>query len=318
MCKKYVSNYVMSISKINEKTFNQDPHISDLIGKSLDDRQSPKVVIIGFPSDEGVHRNGGRTGAAQAPDEIRKALYKLTPDARNPQSFSALIKETLDAGNIEVTGDVEKDQQALGEKLGAYLKKGVIPVVLGGGHETAFGHFLGYTKAELNASIFNLDAHADVRPLKDGKAHSGSPFRQAIEHQSGCCQQYNVFGLQPHSVAESHLQFINRHNGNYRFRDETTLSFLDEWLRNQDSRRLMITFDMDSVDQSFAPGVSAPCTNGFSSALFIQAAYLAGKCSRVTSFDLAEANPTYDRDGQTVRLAALTIWSFLAGVSRRE
>jgi formiminoglutamase len=72
---------------------------------------------------------------------------------------------------------------------------------------------------------------------------------------------------------------------------------------------------MDSVDQAFAPGVSAPCTNGFSSELFIHVAYLAGKCPRVTSFDVAEVNPTYDRDEQTVKLAALAVWNFLAGLT---
>lgn len=30
--------------------------------------------------------------------------------------------------------------------------------------------------------VINLDQHFDVRPLKDGKAHSGSPFRQMLEH----------------------------------------------------------------------------------------------------------------------------------------
>lgn len=30
--------------------------------------------------------------------------------------------------------------------------------------------------------VINLDQHFDVRPLKDGKAHSGSPFRQMLEN----------------------------------------------------------------------------------------------------------------------------------------
>ncbi len=298
-------------------SFNEDPRIKDLIGKDLSKNKLPKIVILGFPSDEGVLRNGGRPGASKAPDEIRKALYKMTPDARSPEKFSDLIQQTEDTGNISVTNNLETDQEKLGDEVARYFQQGIIPVILGGGHGTAFGHFQGYAQVDLNVSIFNLDAHADVRPLKEGKAHSGSPFRQALEHESGCCRRYSVAGLQPHSVAESHLQFISEHGGEYVFREETNFSMLEEWFRGQESGRLMVTLDMDSVDQAFAPGVSAPCTNGVSSELFIHVAFLAGKCRQVTSFDVSEVNPRYDRDEQTTKLAALAAWNFLAGACRR-
>jgi formiminoglutamase len=79
----------------------------------------------------------------------------------------------------------------------------------------------------------------------------------------------------------------------------------------------MVTFDMDAVDQSQAPGVSAPCANGLPSDLWLTAAYLAGRNEQVTSFDLSELNPRHDRDSQTAKLAALTIWNFLLGLSER-
>src|SRR5699024_524042 len=174
---------------------NQDPRLAHFLQAS---NKHPKVALIGFPSDEGVKRNGGRPGAAGAPDEIRKQLYKLTPDAQNIEAFTSILEQTIDAGNITVSGELEADQQRLGEVVAEYLKKDIIPIILGGEHGTAFGHFLGYAKADLKTSIFNLDAHTDVRPLKNGKSHSGSPFRQALEHKSGCCKQYSVAGLQPH------------------------------------------------------------------------------------------------------------------------
>jgi hypothetical protein len=37
----------------------------------------------------------------------------------------------------------------------------------------------------------------------------------------------------------------------------------------------------------------------------------------VTSCDLAEMNPNYDRDGQTARLAALTVWNVYRGLAAR-
>ncbi|HLR25294.1 MAG TPA: formimidoylglutamase, partial [Fodinibius sp.] len=278
---------------------------------------SPKVVLLGFPSDEGVKRNGGREGAAEAPDEIRKELYKMTPDAEETEPFNNLLEHTNGIGDVNVSGALASDQELLGKIVAGYLEQDVIPVILGGGHETAFGHFLGYAEAGLTTSIFNLDAHTDVRPLKNGQAHSGSPFRQALEHESNCAETYLAAGLQPHAVAKSHINYIEEKSGSVLFRDETNITSISGLFHQHESKRLMVTFDMDAVDQSQAPGVSAPCANGLPSDLWLTAAYLAGRNGQVTSFDICEVNPTYDRDGQTAKLAALTIWNFLLGVSQR-
>lgn len=294
-----------------------DPRIGGLLELELSVEETPKCVLIGFPSDEGVKRNGGRLGAASAPQKIREALYKLTPDAEAPNDFIELLAKTKDAGDIVVSGNLVSDQKALGDVTAAYLEQGSVPVILGGGHETAFGHFAGYAEAQFNTSILNLDAHTDVRPLKQGKAHSGSPFRQALEHESNCCEAYMVAGLQPHSVSKAHLDYIDEHDGSYLFRDETNITSISGMFHQHSSARLMVSFDMDAVDQAFAPGVSAPCTNGLPPDLWLTAAYLAGRNEQVSSFELSEVNPKYDRDGQTARLAALTVWNFLLGLSQR-
>lgn len=300
-------------------TAEDDLRIGHLLSSKVEGDQLPRVVIIGFPSDEGVRRNGGRTGAAQAPDQIRHALYKMTPDAEEGILFKELIAHASDLGNIQrFTIDLESNQELLGKIVASYLEQGVIPIILGGGHETAFGHFLGYVKAGINTSILNIDAHTDVRPLIEGKAHSGSPFRQALEHTSDCCKTYMVSGLQPHSVSKAHLEYIEKHNGQLQFKDETNITSVSNLFHIHKSKDLMVTFDIDAVDQAFAPGVSAPCTNGLHPDLWLTAAYLAGRNERVSSFDISEVNPEYDRDGQTARLAALTVWHFLLGVSQRD
>jgi len=303
----------VDIPQTNEK----DPRIGHLLGRKLSDDQSPQAVLIGFPSDEGVKRNGGRPGAAQAPHKIRETLYRMTPDADQPKAFINLVEHTNDIGDVQVSCDLKKDQEMLGKITAAYLEQNVIPIILGGGHETAFGHFLGYAKAELETAILNVDAHTDVRPLKKGKAHSGSPFRQALEHESNCLEKYMAAGLQPHAVAQSHLKFIDNYNGQYYFKDETNITTMSGLFHAHECENLMITFDMDAVDQAFAPGVSAPCANGLQPDVWLTAAYLTGRNEKVRSFDLCEVNPEFDRDGQTVRLAALTIWHFLLGLSQR-
>lgn len=299
-------------------TANNDLRIGHLLNKSLEKKETPKAVIIGFPSDKGVQINGGRVGASDAPEAIRKQLYTMTPSAEDFDPFVEYITHCRDIGDVSIKGELPEDQHMLGDILAGYLEQDVVPIILGGGHETAFGHFLGYAKANLKTSIFNLDAHTDVRLLKDGQPHSGSPFRQSLEHESGSAETYLVAGLQPHLVARSHLEFIEKNNGHYLFRDETNITSISGLFHQHASEHLMVTFDMDAVDQAHAPGVSAPCANGLPSDLWLTSAYLAGRNNRVSSFDLSEVNPLHDRDNQTAKLAALTIWHFLLGLSQRK
>jgi formiminoglutamase len=293
-----------------------DPRIGDLLGRALGPDDPPRVAIIGFPTDEGVRRNRGRPGAAAAPAEIRRALARLTPDARTGQPFVDLIERTRDLGDVAISGTLAEDQQRLGARVAEALEAGAFVIVLGGGHETAFGHFLGYVRARRPVAIVNWDAHPDVRELKEGQGHSGSPFRQALLHPSELCRGYRVAGLLPQSAAAAHLAFIAERGGRVVWRDELTPAAIAR-LYAQCEGPTLVTFDIDAVDQSQAPGVSAPATGGLDAELWLAAAFQAGLSPHTTSCDLVEMNPNYDRDGQTARLAALTIWQLLRGVASR-
>ncbi len=297
-------------------TDSYDPRIGHLLGRNLTNQDMPTVVIIGFPSDEGVRRNGGRIGAAQGPDAVRQIFYRLTIDPEDEGAFHKVIEHTHDLGNLSISGQVEKDQECLGEILAPFLSEKVIPIIIGGGHETAYGHFLGYVNAQQEIAILNWDAHADVRELKQGQGHSGSPFRQALIHPSKTCRSYRVAGLLPYSVSKAHLNFIVDHGGGYHWKDSLSKEQIDEIYRLCDEP-LMVSFDLDAVDQAFAPGVSAPAVNGLTPDLWLHAAYRAGQCPSVKSLDLVELNPRFDHDHHTARLAALTLWYFLKGVSER-
>ena len=296
------------------ETAPDDPRLGRLLGGLLGPRDGPEAVILGFPSDEGVRRNGGRVGAQRGPGALRTALYRMAPDARSAR-FEELLGRTQDLGDLEISGDVESDQQQLGDAIAPYIERGSFVIVLGGGHETSYGHFLGYVRAGLKLEILNWDAHADVRGLVGGKAHSGSPFRQAIEHPSGACRRYTVAGLQPHMVAREHVAFVER-SGRAIWRDDLHLERIAQLYRSVD-RPTLVSFDLDAVTEAEAPGVSAPSPAGLTSDLWLEAAYQAGRSAAVSSADVVELNPLVDRDGQTARLAALTVWWLLRGRAER-
>jgi formiminoglutamase len=275
-----------------------------------------RVAIVGFPSDEGVRRNGGRQGAVEGPRVIREALYRLTPDARASHAFVSLLERTVDLGDVRVSGDVEEDQARLARVMCPLLQGGTLVVVLGGGHETSYGHFLGYVGADISIQILNWDAHADVRPLVEGLGHSGSPFRQALEHASGRCQRYDVAGLQPHSTARSHVGYVRDRGGRIVWRHDVGHGAVHQLLAGADGP-VLASFDLDAVDAAAAPGVSAPNVGGLSDEVWLEAAYVMGRSVVVRSMDVVELNPRFDVDGRTARLAALTVWHFLRGVAAR-
>lgn len=294
-----------------------DPRVGHLLGATLDAGDAPRAVMVGFPSDEGVRRNGGRPGASEGPAAIRDALYGMTPDAARQGPMVDLLERTRDLGDVRVSGDVEEDQERLARTLGPHLAAGAFGLVLGGGHETSYGHFLAQVSAGFAPTILSWDAHPDVRELGERGPHSGSPFRQALLHPSGGCRGYRVAGLLPHATARRHLEFLEENGGGWRWGRDLDRPAVDEEYAALDAPAL-VSFDLDALDAAFAPGVSAPAAGGMSPELWLQAARRAGRARSVRSADVVELNPRFDRDGRTARLAAATVWSVLAGLAERD
>lgn len=295
---------------------HSDQRVGHLIGMHLRETDQADAVLLGFPFDKGVALNDGRVGAAEAPDLIRSALFGFTPptDGGNKKSLVGRIR---DLGNLTARETIDQSQSFLAQAIAPWLKQGIPVIILGGGHETAFGHFLGYVHCGLDVKILNWDAHVDVRELKEGRGHSGSSFRQALSHASGLCQGYTVAGLLRHMNAGEHLDYLRKMGGHAYWREDLSAQLIRKIYSHLNGRTL-VTFDMDAVDQAYAPGVSSPATAGLSQDLWLLAARLAGESHEVSSIDISEVNPRYDRDNQTVRLAGLTIWNFLIGLTKRK
>jgi formiminoglutamase len=294
-----------------------DPRLGHLLGEGVGPERPSLVVLAGFPSDEGVRRNGGRPGAAGGPAAIRRHLYGLTLHAGRHDAMCEILRRTEDLGDVRVTGQVAEDQERLATALAPHLARRAFVILLGGGHETAYGHFLAYAEAGLAPRILNWDAHPDVRELRDGRPHSGSPFRQALDHPSGACRGYRVVGLLPHATARDHLDFVERHGGSWRWGQDLDAGAVEGEYGALDPPA-MVSFDLDAVDAAFAPGVSAPAAGGLDPSLWLRAAGGAGRARAVRSAGVVELSPPHDRDGRTARLAAATVWRVLVGLVARE
>lgn len=264
------------------------------------------LAIIGFNSDIGVIRNNGRQGAALGPDAIREVLAKLNI-------------ELADYGNVDVPGDdLEAAQAELGQKIASLREQKITPLVLGGGHETAYGHYLGLHPefGDKKLLIINFDAHFDLRPiLADNKGSSGTPFTQ-IANLRQADFNYFVLGIQP--SANSRQLFDKAHEL------KTEFIYASEFIENLAAIKtkleakiakfdyIYLSFCLDVFNQAFAPGVSAPQALGLSTYQVMPLLDIIFESEKLVAMDIVELNPTYDLDNQTARLAAQLAWSYYA------
>lgn len=274
------------------------------------------IVFLGFCCDEGVRRNQGRVGAKQAPYEFRKVLANL------PVHFSESTR-LLDAGDIHCVGnDLESAQMALGQAVSKVIANGGIPIVLGGGHEVTFGHYLGIQDAMKGKKIgiINLDAHLDIRETIDGKGNSGTGFFQI---EGVCEKQSQVFyylpiGIDKMSNTQALLSFAESKGVESIYKDDFSKEQLPGILERIDTfanlvDHVYLTIDMDVFAAPFAPGVSALAYNGIvPDAVFKSVFKKIVSLPNLSSVDIAEFNPVYDIDHRTARLAASLIFELIA------
>ncbi len=191
-----------------------------LLTKS-DELDNANYFILGISEDIGPQSNGGFGGATSAFSAFLKRFVNI-------QSNQFLIGE-----NILVLGEIISnvefqnitDGRKLVEELDLFVEsilspliiKGLIPIVIGGGHNNAFPLIKTISKIIGNPiSVINFDPHADFRPL-EGR-HSGNPFSYAFYH--GYLQKYAVLGLHQSYNSQFILDQLKKHDFMFSFFDD--------------------------------------------------------------------------------------------------
>nr|WP_287936453.1 formimidoylglutamase [Algoriphagus sp.] len=268
-----------------------------------------KVGILGYAGEEGVIRNQGRLGTLEGPAAIRKMLGSVAYHL--PENLPL-----LDYGDIfTINQDLEASHVAISQITLDLLKSHHFPVLIGGGHDLAYAHGRGVQqyiseKGE-KLGIINLDAHFDLRPLADGKAHSGSPFLQLAQEFPDNFH-YLALGIQRAANPKSLFQTAEKLNARYLVMEDFRLNnweYIEEqiiWFLDS-VNKVYLSIDLDGFSSAFAPGVSAPSPMGFNPQIAFKVFELIAKSKKLISLDVVELNPKYDQDNATARLAARAI-----------
>lgn len=274
----------------------------------------PGCALIGFACDEGVRHNQGRIGSALAPAAIRRALA---------ETANHMVKHLYDAGDVVYrSGSLEVAQEVLAQQVASLLHKDLTTVVLGGGHETAYGSYMGLRRHldRVNPDgvlgIINFDAHFDLR-CTDSGASSGTPFTQIAEacRLRGQPFRYACYGI--NRFANTGPLFERSESLGVAYRLDTELlsagreplaCSLREFAAVCD--HVYLSIDLDVLPAGVAPGVSAPAALGIPFDLLLYAVDVLRQAVDATGrhklllADICELNPHYDIDGRTAKVAA--------------
>ncbi|WP_439183053.1 formimidoylglutamase [Carboxylicivirga taeanensis] len=270
------------------------------------------ICFLGFCCDEGVKRNLGRPGASKGPASIRKEM------ANWPANHQPHV-QLFDAGDITCRdNNLEEAQKALAIAVRTILDHGYFPILLGGGHEIALGHFNGILQAkEMAPAIINFDAHLDLRPVRD-KGSSGTMFNQIYQLCLAHNKPYNYLCIGPQTYANTPSLFnmADAIGAEYILAKEvkpSTIQQVENQIQNYliDKSMVYLTLCTDVLSAAHAPGVSAVQPFGLEPDLVLQLIKSIITTGKVCSIDFAEVSPRFDADNRTAKLIAVYIYAVI-------
>lgn len=280
------------------------------------------VGFIGVPMDIGT---SWRSGTRFGPKQIRQESAMIRP--YNIQTGAAPF-DSLQCADL---GDVAINTFSLSDSLsmiqGAYeevLKHPVIPMGLGGDHSLTLPILRAMAKKHGPLALVHVDAHADVNDEMFGEREThGTVFRRAYEE--GLITPYKVWQIGLRGAGYTAEDFTEAAGWGFNQRLASTLWHkpLDrlgkEILESIGEQPCYISYDIDSLDPSFAPGTGTPEIGGLTS---MQAMQLIRNLRglNIVGGDLVEVSPPYDTTGNTALVAANIMFemlSILPGVAYR-
>lgn len=281
-----------------------------------------RVDIVGVPMDLGASRRGVDMGPsavryAKLHESLRKLGIETIVDRGN---LSVPIRESADADDasakfLKIISSVCADLALIVEDA---VRAGGLPIVLGGDHSIAVGTLEGLTRARGEPpGLVWIDAHADINSPDSsptGNVH-GMPLYFALTNGFALADRTVQIGLRDVDPSEKALL---REFGVQTFTmtdvdKRGMVHVLEESLAiaGAHERPIHVSFDMDAIDPSEAPGTGTPVQGGLSyreAHLVMEMLYESGQLG---SIEIVEINPILDHRNRTAALAVGLIGSGL-------
>lgn len=290
-------------------------------------------VIFGIKEDIGVFANYGKIGASKAWDATLKSLLNIQSNAFTKANkvlilgyldYSITLEKLkeLDQNNekhiLKARKRVAKIDLDVSELVYQIIKAGKIPIIIGGGHNNAYGNIKGTSLALKNSvNAINFDAHSDYR-AEEGR-HSGNGFSYA--HHDGFLNRYFVFGLHENYTSDLIFKKLDK-NKLIQFNTFEAIEIRRELKFDEELQRASefitkssfgIEIDCDAIKN--IPS-SAMTPSGFSTNKVRRFINYFGKHENAKYLHICEAAPTPETESQVGKLITYLITDFIRANAR--
>lgn len=286
---------------------------------SMKRNQTKKVQLIGFPMDLGADRRGVDMGpSAVRIAGLEEKLEKLGYDVIDIGDISIQIMEKQKITNprLKYLTEILKTSKILAQKVEKALEKDYFPLCIGGDHSMAIGSIAGISsyckKNNMEMGVIWIDAHADMNTHDTSPSGNIHGMPMAASLGLGHEKLVNFYGFAPKLKPENcaligvrSIDTLERENIKKLNLPVYTMSDIDKIGIHRIISRVLkqfkekidhihVSFDLDSVDPSVAPGVGTPVPGGFSyreAHLLMEAI---AECGCMSSLEVTEVNPILD------------------------
>ena len=306
---------------IGVNTFMKLPLIEEVEDLDQIGEKDVDYAIVGIPDDNGAFY---RVGQRFAPNAIREMSAMLR--AINMEIGTNISEELKGFDNGDVNChplSCEASQKAAEEQVAKLVKRGIIPVCMGGDHSITLGPVRAVGKEWGPVGLIHFDSHVDT--YEDGvgsRYHNGTTLRRGIEEGVIDPERTISIGIKGTLFNEAAGGQISRDLG---IEVITMMEFeeigIEETVRRirkrMGNKPCYLTFDIDCMDAAFFPGGAVYELGGFTTREIMKI-FMGIKDLNIVGYDIAEVCPPYDVSGVTAYNAAAFMHFFLAMIGVRK
>jgi guanidinobutyrase len=271
------------------------------------------ACFIGIPLDIGT---SNRSGTRFGPRQIRAESAHLRPYNMGTRAAPYDALAVADIGDVPINPyDLKASVGIIERFYDPVLAAGCRPLTLGGDHTLTLPILRAMKRRYGKVGLVHVDAHADVNDTMFGEtiAH-GTTFRRAVEEGLLDCSRVAQIGLRGTGYAAEDFDWPRQQGFRVVPAEECwhrSLTPLMTELRTRVGQGpVYLSFDIDGLDPSCAPGTGTPEPGGLTT---IQALEIIRACRGLdlVGCDLVEVSPPYDGSGNTALLAAGLLFEML-------
>lgn len=271
------------------------------------------ACFVGVPLDTGT---SNRSGARFGPRQIRAESCLLRPYNMGTRAAPFDTLNIADIGDVPINPYNLQDSIRIIERaFDAILVQDCRPLTLGGDHTIALPILRAMARKHGPIGLVHIDAHADINDHMFGeKIAHGTPFRRAVEEELLDGPRVVQIGLRGTGYSAEEFDWPRAQGFRVVQAEQCWHRSLDplmgEVREQMGTGPVYLSFDIDGLDPSVAPGTGTPEIGGLTLA---QALEIIRGCRgmNVVGGDLVEVSPPYDTSGNTSLIAANLLFEML-------